>query len=69
MDILVVFGRIAGLVIIIIGLALGIKVSDGMDDPYWIFLSTAVMPLGIGFLIIVASEIAARLGSTDDDAG
>ena len=68
-DIPVVLGRIAGVVIIIIALALGIKLSSGEYDPYWVFLSTAVMPLSFGFLILIATEIAARLVSSGDDAG
>ena len=68
-DIPVIFGRIAGVVIIIIALALGIKISAGEYDPYWIFLSTAVMPLSAGILILVATEIVARLVSPDGDAG
>lgn len=56
-------GRLLGLLIICIALALGAKVAvDSNSDEFWNFLATIVTPLGLGFLILVAAEIVNRLG-------
>ena len=56
-------GRLMGLLVIVIALALGAKVAaDSNRDEFWNFLATIVTPLGLGFLILVAAEIVNRLG-------
>ena len=68
-DIAVMSGRIAGVAIIILGLALGWKSADGVgwditgSDAIWMFINTALLPVALGILIIVAAEIVLRLGS------
>jgi hypothetical protein len=59
-------GRLAGAVIIIGGLALGSKAWNASDsDGIWMFLNNALNPVGLGVLIIVASDIASKLGNKD----
>ena len=56
-----------GVVIIIGGLALGSKAWNASDsDGIWMFLNNALNPVGLGVLIIVASDIASKLGNKDD---
>ena len=58
---------LAGVVIIIGGLALGSKAWNASDsDGIWMFLNNALNPVGLGVLIIVASDIASKLGNKDD---
>ena len=60
-------GRLAGVVIIIGGLALGSKAWNASDsDGIWMFLNNALNPVGLGVLIIVASDIASKLGNRYD---
>jgi hypothetical protein len=60
-------GRLAGVVIIIGGLALGSKAWNASDsDGIWMFLNNALNPVGLGVLIIVVSDIASKLGNKDD---
>ena len=60
-------GRLAGVVIIIGGLALASKAWNATDsDGIWMFLNNALNPVGLGVLIIVASHIASKLGNKDD---
>ena len=60
-------GRLAGVAIIIGGLALGSKAWNASDsDGIWMFLNNALNPAGLGVLIIVASDIASKLGNKDD---
>ena len=71
-DIAVMSGRIAGVAIIILGLALGWKSADGVgwditgSDAIWMFTNTALLPVALGVLIIVAAEIVLRLGSRNN---
>ena len=59
-------GRLAGAVIIIGGLALGSKAWNASDsDGIWMFLNNGLNPVGLGVLIIVASDIASKLGNKD----
>ena len=59
--------RLAGVVIIIGGLALGSKAWNASDsDGIWMFLNNALNPVGLGVLIIVASDIASKLGNRYD---
>ena len=59
-------GRLAGVVIIIGGLALASKAWNASDsDGIWMFLNNALNPVGLGVLIIVASDIASKLGNKD----
>jgi len=56
--------RLAGVVIIIGGLALASKAWNASDsDGIWMFLNNALNPVGLGVLIIVASDIASKLGN------
>ena len=60
-------GRLAGVVIIIGGLALWSKAWNASDsDGIWMFLNNALNPVGLGVLIIVASDIASKLGNKYD---
>ena len=56
-------GRLLGLLIIAIAIALGAKAAaDSRSNEFWNFLATIVTPLALGFLILVAAEIVNRLG-------
>ena len=56
--------RLIGVVIVIGGLALGSKAWNASDsDGIWMFLNNALNPVGLGVLIIVASDIASKLGN------
>ena len=60
-------GRLVGVAIIIGGLALGSKAWNASDsDGIWMFLNNALNPVGLGVLIIVASNIASKLGNKDN---
>ena len=60
-------GRLAGVVIIIGGLALGSKAWNASDsNGIWLFLNNAMNPVALGVLIIVASDIASKLGNKDN---
>ena len=71
-DIAAMLGRIAGVGIIILGLALGWKSADGVgwditgSDAIWMFINTALLPVALGVLIIVAGNIASKLGNKDN---
>ena len=72
MDIPVILSQIAGVAIVITGLVLGGNayfVYNEAPLAVWIFLSTAVIPVACGVLIIVAAEILLRLGNSDDKPG
>ena len=59
--------RLVGVVIVIGGLALGSKAWNASDsDGIWMFLNNAMNPVGLGVLIIVASDIASKLGNKDN---
>ena len=59
-------GRLAGAVIIIGGLALASKAWNASDsDGIWMFLNKGLNTVGLGVLIIVASDIASKLGNKD----
>ena len=59
--------RLVGVVIVIGGLALGSKAWNASDsDGIWMFLNNALNPVGLGVLIIVASDIASKLGNKDN---
>ena len=59
--------RLVGVVIVIGGLALGSKAWNASDsDGIWMFLNNAMNPVGLGVLIIVASDIASKLGNKYD---
>ena len=60
-------GRLAGVVIIIGGLALASKAWNASDsDGIWMFLNNALNPVALGVLIIVAGNIASKLGNKDN---
>jgi hypothetical protein len=66
-DIGVWTGRFFGLLIIGIAMAVSIKVAFGTrDDQFWSFLATLMTPMGVGFLILVVSEVLNRLGRTQE---
>ena len=54
-------GRVLGLLIVGITIAVGAKVAnDAVSDSGWVFLLHSEVPLGIGFLILVAAEALNR---------
>ena len=58
---------LVGVVIIIGGLALGSKAWNASDsDGIWMFLNNALNPVALGVLIIVAGNIASKLGTKDN---
>ena len=58
---------LVGVVIIIGGLALGSKAwNASSSDGIWMFLNNALNPGALGVLIIVAGNIAAKLGNKDN---
>tara|TARA_B100000749_G_scaffold55383_1_gene40384 strand:- start:250 stop:468 length:219 start_codon:yes stop_codon:yes gene_type:complete len=58
---------LVGVVIIIGGLALGSKAWNASDsDGIWMFLNNALNPVALGVLIIVAGNIASKLGNKDN---
>ena len=60
-------GRLVGVVIIIGGLALGSKAwNASSSDGIWMFLNNALNPVALGVLIIVAGNIASKLGNKDN---
>ena len=66
-DAAVRIGRAFGLLIVVIALAVGAKVAIDSDtsqdgERVWDFLAAVVTPLGVGFLVLVASEILNRVG-------
>ena len=69
LDIVAWTGRIMGLVIVAISIALGINFASAVGDGTtgWGFLLIVAEPMGIGFLIMVAAEIVSRLGEEDDE--
>ena len=67
-------GRILGGVTIMLGLVPNIygavrSASFASFELFWLFLSDIAAPVGIGFLIIVASEILKTLRESRDDRG
>ena len=61
-DGMVIFGRLMGIAIIIIAISVGFKAASDLDDDQaWVFFASTMTPLGIGFLILVATEIVNRL--------
>ena len=62
-DIAAWFFRALGLIIIGIALTVSIWFATDIDgDAGWIFLLILVIPMGIGFLILVGAEILNRMG-------
>ena len=62
-DIGVWTGRLFGILIIGSAMAVGVKVAlAARSDQFWSFLATIMTPMGIGFLILVMSEVLSRLG-------
>ena len=58
---------LVGIVIIIGGLALGSKAwNASSSDGIWMFLNNALNPVALGVLIIVAGNIASKLGNKDN---
>jgi peptidoglycan/LPS O-acetylase OafA/YrhL len=58
----VIWSQIAGLVIIVLGLALGLKAGSLTDAWVWSFLNSALIPVALGVLIIVVAS-ASRKGN------
>ena len=63
-DTAVWFGRILGVITLAVGLAIAIWAAVDLadSDEVWAFLAVIVMPMSMGFLILVASEGVKRLG-------
>ena len=61
-DVAVWLGRTLAFVVISLALAIGSKVAyESREEQFWAFLATAITPLGIGFLVLVAAEILNRI--------
>ncbi len=61
-DAAVLLGRMFGLIVIVIAVALGAKLaSEASGNEVWVFLATVVTPVGIGFLIVMAAEAINQL--------
>ncbi len=55
-------GRVLGLIIIALAIAISFNASDvATENEGWAFFHAATVPLGIGFLIMVAAEILDRV--------
>ena len=66
-DIAVWTGRFLGLLVVGIALAVSIKVAqDARIDQFWSFLATLMTPMGVGFIILVISEVLNRLGRSQE---
>jgi hypothetical protein len=66
-DIAVWTGRFLGLLVVGIALAVSIKVAqDARVDQFWSFLATLMTPMGVGFIILVISEVLNRLGRSQE---
>ena len=51
------FGILAGMVLVVAAIALGIKIAtDVSEDYFWAFLLFAIVPLGIGLLAFVSAQ-------------
>lgn len=62
-DIVVWTSRFFGVLIVGLALLVGINVGlSARNDQFLNFLATITTPMGIGFLILVASEILNRIG-------
>ena len=63
-------GLFAGIGIIILGLMLGYKKAQAgaydNETIWWVFVDTALIPVALGVLIVVASIIALKLGNKDN---
>ena len=66
MDIPVMLSRIAGVVIVILGLVLGWRVGLGIGGTWWMFLNTTLLYVACGVLIMVAADIANKLGNKNN---
>ncbi|PKB81677.1 MAG: hypothetical protein BZY88_06005 [SAR202 cluster bacterium Io17-Chloro-G9] len=54
--------RLLGLIIVGMALAVSSKAANIADDnEVWVFLSTLVTPMALGFLILVGAESMSRL--------
>ncbi len=54
----VLVGRILAAVVILMGFAYSVKAgTSSFGGGFWVFLSAFTMPLALGFIVIVLSEI------------
>jgi ABC-type spermidine/putrescine transport system permease subunit I len=54
--------------VITLGIAFAVggwAVQTARGDAAWVFLATIMIPIGIGFLILVAAEILSRMGQRE----
>ena len=59
------FGRVLALLVLGAAIALGARAATALDDldvgfvdTMWVFLGVAIVPVSIGFLILVVAELA-----------
>ncbi len=65
LNIAVLLGRFAGILVILAAVATGIRfAAEGEDSAFWVFLLWATTPLAIGVLLLVATE---AMGGSDRD--
>jgi len=58
------FFQFAGTGIIVLGLIFGFRQAGTADDAkFWVFLTYSLIPVALGVLIMVAADIADRLGN------
>ena len=66
----VLVGRILAATVIVIALANSIYWGvEARSDGFWIFLTSFVTPLGVGFLILVVTEVVRTLQKGQDGPG
>ena len=58
----VLVGRILAAVVIVMSFAYSVKAATSFGDGFWVFLSAFTMPLALGFVIVVLSEILKVVG-------
>ncbi len=62
----VALGRIFGWLVVVGAVALGVKVAGDAgqnQSEFWLVVNVSITPAAIGFLTIVAAEIANQLGT------
>ena len=61
------FFQFAGTGIFVLGVIFGFRQAGASDDAqFWVFLNFALIPMALGVLIMVAADIADRLGNKNN---
>ena len=59
--------QFAGTGIFVLGVIFGFRQAGAADDAkFWVFLNFALIPMALGILIMVAADIADRLGNKNN---